>query len=185
MNDQDQEKLVANITWFNQFFGGIRQLYEIVVEMLSSTEFFPDDFALKNTNFYFPRQNWVPTIPSHYVLMVGGRRFALQLVAVFDIGLFGKPGLFDAEPSLVAVLHSQPSRYAYATDYALSVIGNRRIEIVDQTSGKFRGKITAKPPADFFSFQVPFDKFSPDKDPHDTVRQYLTDPIIEYLNDKH
>lgn len=182
MNDQDQSRFVANVRWFNQFSGGIRQLYEIVVEMLLPTEFLPEDFTLKAGNFYFPRQNWAPTIPPYYVLMIGGKQFALQILSVFDPDQFGKPGLFAVEPSIIIVLHSQPDRFGYITDYALKVIGNRGIEIAQQADGKVSGKINNKLPVDFFSFQVSFDKFSADQNSHEAVRQYIVDPIIEYLN---
>lgn len=180
MDDQDQSRFVANVKWFNQFFGGIRQLYGIVVETLP-TGFFPEGFRLKSTNFFFPKQNWAPTIPPYYVLMVGGKQFALQVLTVFDPGLFGNPGLFTAEPSVVVVLHSQPDRYSYLDDYALRVIGNRGIEISGQADGKFRGSINAKLPTDFFSFQVSFDSFSADQNPRDAVSADIVDPIIEYL----
>lgn len=184
MNDEVQSRFVANVKWFGQFFGGIRQLYGIVVESLPA-EFFPEGFKLKSTNFYFPRQNWAPSIPPYYVLMVGGRQFALQILAVLDPDEFGQPGLFIAEPSLVVVLHSQANRYGYISDYALRVIGNRGIEIAQQAdNNKYRGKINAKPPADFFSFQVPFDKFSTNQNSRNAVREYIADPIIEYLEEK-
>jgi hypothetical protein len=35
-------------------------VYEIVVKMLLASGFFPEDFALKATNFYFPKQNFAP-----------------------------------------------------------------------------------------------------------------------------
>lgn len=194
MNDQEQtrhdaeqrfrdamKQLVANVEWFNQFFYTIRQLYGIVVEMLLPTGFFPEGFTLKSTNFYFPRQNWAPTLPPYYVLMCGGEEFALQILAVFDPDLFSAQDHFDKEPSFVVVLHSQPSRYAYMDDYALRVIGNKGIENPQQADGEFEGSLNSKPPADFFSFQVPFDKFSTDENSREAVREYIVDPISEHL----
>jgi hypothetical protein len=35
-------------------------VYEMVVKMLLASGFFPEDFALKATNFYFPKQNFAP-----------------------------------------------------------------------------------------------------------------------------
>lgn len=180
MDEQEQSRFVANVKWFNQFFGGIRQLYGIVVETLPPG-FLPEGFALSSSNFYFPRQNWAPTIPPYYALMVGGKQFALQILAVFDPDLFGKPGLFAMEPSFVTVLHSQPDEASSIDDYALRVIGNRGIESVQQPDGKFRGKIKVELPADFFSFQVSFGRFSADRDPHDAVREYIVKPISECL----
>jgi hypothetical protein len=183
MNEEDRSRFVANVGWFNRFFGGIRQLYEIVVETLPA-EFFPEGFALNSSNFYFPRQNFAPTIPPYYVLMVGGNRLVLQFLAVFDQDQFGNPGLFAAEPSVVVVLHSRADRYGYVSDYALRVVGNRGLEIDQQADGKIWGKINAKLPADFFSFQVSFDKFSANKNSRDAVSEHIVDPIIEYIEEK-
>ncbi len=180
MNEQDQSLFVANTKWFNQFFGGIQQLYEIVVETLP-TGFFPENFTLKSTNFYFPTQRWAPTIPPYYALMAGGKQFALQILAVFDPDLFGKSDLFAAEPSFVVVLHSQPARYGFIREHARRVIGNQGIEIDQRTDGKVLGKIYANPTADFFSFQVPLEAFSADRNPHDAVREHIVDPIIGNL----
>lgn len=180
MNEQDQARFVENAAWFNEFFGGLRQLYGIVVETLP-VGFFPDGFVLKATNFYFPKQNSSPSIPPYYALMVPGERHALQILAVCDPAQFGTLGLFAAEPSIVAVLHSQPSRYSHITDYALRVVGNRGIEIYGQVGGGFCGKTNAKVPADFFSFQVAFDRFSVDQDPHDAVSTHIVGPIAEHL----
>lgn len=183
MNDRDQSRFVANIEWFNQFFGSIRQLYGIVVEMLLPTGFFPKGFALKSGNFYFPKQNWAPTIPPYYVLMCGGEQLALQIVAVFDPNIFNKQGPFALEPSFVVVVHSEAGRYSYINDYALRVIGNREIEIARRADGKFWGSMNSKPPASFFAFQVSFDEFSADQDSRDAARECIVDPITEYLGE--
>ena len=111
--------------------------------------------------------------------MAGGKQSALQILAVFDPDLLGKPSLITAEPSLVVVLHSQADRYGYIEDYALRVIGNRGIHISRQDDGKFWGSMNPKSPADFFSFQVSFGKFSADKNSRDAVREHIVDPIIE------
>ncbi|MDQ3507022.1 MAG: hypothetical protein M3494_03255 [Actinomycetota bacterium] len=180
MNDEDRTRFVANFNWFNQFLGSVKQLYGIVVETLP-TEFFPEGFSLKWGNFYFPKQNTIPSIPPYYVLMCGGRQFALQLVAVFDPDLFDKRGDFAVEPSFVVVLHSRADRYAYIDDHALRVIGNKGIEFTHQADGKFSGTMHSKPPADFFTFQVSFDKFSTDQNSREAVGEHIVAPIIEYL----
>lgn len=66
-------------------------------------------------------------------------------------------------------------------DHAMRVIGNKGIEITQRAEGKFSGTMHSKPPADFFSFQVSFDKFSTDQNSRDTVREHIVAPIIEYL----
>jgi hypothetical protein len=44
------------------------------------------------------------------------------------------------------------------------------------------GKFTTKFPADFFAFQVQYDKFSDNKNPKEAVRQYIIDPIFNNLD---
>lgn len=182
MNKKDQPRFVANIEWFNRFFADVRELYELVVETMPD-DFFPEGFALSAKNYYFPKQNSAPSIPPYYVLMVAGRQFALQIVAVFDPTRFGKPDHFTKEPSIVVVLHSQANRYSYIEDYALRVIGNRGIDVERQEGGKLWGTIS-KPQAEFFSFQIPLDRFSEERNPHDDVREHIVRPIEEELENR-
>lgn len=180
MNNEDQSRFVANVEWFNRSFADIRQLYGLVVEMMP-TDFFPAGFALAAGNFYFPKQHFAPTIPPYYVLMVGGEHLALQIVTVLDPSLFVRSDPFVAEPSIVVVLHSESGRYGFIEDYALRVIGNKGIGIERQDGGRLWGRINAKLPAKFFSFQVPLDRFSAERDPRDAVREHIVDPITEEL----
>jgi len=180
MNDQDQSRLIATVKWFNDFFNGIRQLYEIVVETLPQ-DFFAENSTLTSGNFYFPSQKYAPTIPPYYVLMLGGQQVALQILTILDPELFGNPDLFTKEPSIVVVLHSQTSKYGHITDYALRLLGNRVIEVTQKAEDKFWGRINAKLPADFFAFQVCFDKFSADQNPNDAVHEHIVEPINDYL----
>ncbi len=183
MNKEEQSRLTANVQWFNQFFAQIRQLYKSIVEGLPN-EFFPEGFRLAAKNFYFTKQHQTPSIPPYYALGVEGKEFALQVMTVLEADLFDRSGHFAVEPSIVVVLHSQASRYLWIDDHALRVIRNEGIQITRQANGKFWGKMNSNPPADFFSFQVSFDKFSADKDSRDAVREHIVDPIKEYLEEK-
>lgn len=180
MNEEEQSRFAMNVKWFNQFFSGLRQLYQIVVDTLP-TGFFPEGFVLSSGNFYFPRQNFAPTIPPYYVLMVRGKQVALQIVTILDPDQFGKSDFFAAQPSVVIVLHSQVDNFNSVEVYALRVIKNRGLEIAQRTYGSVQGKINAKLPAEFFSFQVSFDKFSADRNPHDAVLKHIVDPITTHL----
>lgn len=180
MNNQDQSRLIANIKWLNDFFNGIMQLYEIVIKALPQ-DFLAENNTLTSRNFYFPSQKYAPTIPPYYVLMLGGQQVALQVLTILDPELFGNPDLFTKQPSIVVVLHSQTSRYGYIDDYALRLLKNRGIAVTQKADGKFWGTINAKLPADFFAFQVSFDKFSTNQNPNDAVREHITDPINDYL----
>ncbi len=180
MDHGDRSRFVANVEWFNRFFADIRQLYGLVVETMPN-DFFPAGFALAAGNFYFPKQHFAPTIPAYYVLMVGGKRVALQIVTVLDPGLFVRSDPFVAEPSIVVVLHSEADRYGYIEDYALRVIANRGIDIERQDGGRLWGRINAKLPAQFFAFQIRLDRFSAEQDPREAVREHIVRPITQEL----
>lgn len=180
MNKEEQSRLTANVQWFNQFFAQIRQLYKNIVEGLPNEE----GFRLAAKNFYFTKQNQTPSIPPYYALGVEGKQFALQVLTVLEPTLFDRSGHFAVEPSIVVVLHSQAGRYLYFNDHVKRVIRNEGIQITRQADGKLWGKMNSNPPADFFSFQVSFDKFSADKDSRDAVREHIVDPIKEYLGQK-
>ncbi len=114
--------------------------------------------------------------------MVGGERVALQIVTVLDPGLFVRSDPFVAEPSIVIVLHSEADRYGSIDNYALRVIANKGIEIERQDGGRLWGRIQdAKLPANFFSFQVPLDRFSTERDPREAVREHIVEPITKEL----
>ena len=54
--------------------------------------------------------------------MIEGKRFAIQVLAVFDPDLFDRLGRFAAESSLVVVLQSKADRWNCIDAYALRVI---------------------------------------------------------------
>ncbi len=179
MKDRDRLRFRASITWFNQFFDGLRQIYQHVAELLPA-EYFPENYSLNLENYYFPDYKSAPSIPPYYALMLEGKKCALQVVSVLDPSLFAQNGRFLIEPSMVIVVVSQADKYARVDEFALQVIKNQNIEQVKKTGNIVRGKITGKFPADFFAFQVQYDRFSEDKKPEITIGSYVIDPI--YIN---
>jgi len=180
MNDEDKARFEANVKWFNQFFDDVKRLFESIVESLP-VDFLPNDFALSSSHFYYPRRNYGPSIPPYYVLMLGGKHHALQVMAVFDQTLISDQGPFVCEPSIVVVLHSLPRKYGWIRDYAENVIRNRRIEITENVDGKIEGQLHVKAPAQFFAFQVAFERFSADEDAQDAIREHILEPLVDYL----
>ena len=180
MKERDKARFHDNIIWFNQFFEGLRQIYEHVVDLLPA-EFFHEDFALNSGNYYFPRYKAAPSMPPYYALILEGRMYALQVVAVIDANLIAPSGPFIKEPSMITVIHTQPEKYGWINDFALNVIKNQNVELTTKEQGVVWGKIIAKFPADFLAFQVQYDKFSDNKNPQEAVRQFIVDPIIENL----
>ena len=86
MKEQDRARFTANIRWLNQFFDGVRTIYEMVENQLP-TEFFPAIATLTSDNFYFFRQKVVPSIPPYYALYRQGFKHALQILTIIDQNL--------------------------------------------------------------------------------------------------
>ena len=180
MKDRDKARFHDNITWFNQFFDGMRQLFEYTVDQLPA-EFFMEGFTLNSGNYYFPRLKAAPSMPPYYALLLEGKTYALQVVAVIDAYLFSHSGPFILEPSLIAVIYNQPEKYGWINDTALNVIKNQNIIITSTERRGVFGKINFKFTADFFAFQVEYDRFSDTTHPQMAVQKYIVDPIIAYL----
>ncbi len=127
MNDREKLRFRANISWFNQFFDGLRQIYEHIAELLPA-EFFSERYSPCMENYYFPDFKAVPSIPPYYALMLEGKKCALQVVSVIDEALFAQGGPFSAEPSMVVMVHSQADKYSRLDEFALQMIKNQNVE---------------------------------------------------------
>jgi hypothetical protein len=180
MKDKDKARFQDNIIWFNHFFDGLRHIYEHIVELLPR-EFFHEGFVLNSGNFFFPRYKAAPSLPPYYALLLEGKTFALQMVSIVDANLFAQNGLFIKEPSMITLIHTQPEKYGWIDDFALSVIKNQNVELTTKERGVVHGKITGKFPANFFAFQIQYDKFTDDQNLLEAVRQNIVDPIIVNL----
>ncbi|GAF86837.1 unnamed protein product, partial [marine sediment metagenome] len=97
MEDQETLKFRSNMVWFNNFFGGVKQLFDLVYDHISN-DFVSSEFELKSTNYHFPRQNYSPSIPPYYVLMVPGIKWAMQLILIVDEDLISQSSYFSVEP---------------------------------------------------------------------------------------
>ena len=180
MREQDQVRFRANLLWFNQFFDGIRVLYEMTVKQLPS-EYFPSVPAITNDNYYFPPQRIVPSMPPYYALLVEGLSHGLQLLTIVDAGLISRRGSFIHEPSIIAVVHTQANKNSWLDEFALNVIRNKKLQVLRITDGVIWGRIISKYPADFFAFQVTLDKFSESPDMLNAVSTYIIQPIVTNL----
>ncbi len=180
MKDRDKTRFHDNITWFNQFFAGMRQIYEFIVDQLPEN-FFHENFSLNSGNYYFPCLKAAPSMPPYYALLLEGKTHAVQVVSVIDAYLFSHDGPFILEPSLITVIHTQPEKYGWINDYALNVIRNQNVSITSKDLSAVRGKIIAKVPADFIALQVQYEKFSDSTHPQNAVRKYIVDPILAYI----
>jgi hypothetical protein len=180
MKERDKNRFRDNISWFNQFFDGIRQIYELSVTLLP-VEFFHVGFSLNRGNFFIPRYKIAPSMPPYYGLMLEGREYALQMVAIVDDKMFAPAGPFIVEPSLIVMLHNQAAKYGWLSEYALRLIKNQNLLQSENVAGTLWGKIDARYPAEFFAFQVQYDKFSDSRSLHEVVSQYIVEPILKNL----
>jgi hypothetical protein len=180
MKNRDKSRFEASMSWFNQFFDGLRQIYEHIPELMPA-DFFPEGFALNIENYYFPRHKAAPFIPPYYALIMGGREAAVQAIAVIDAGLFAPRSPFTVEPSIIVVVHTQAEKYAWVDEFAMKVIKLQNIEVIDHYEGIVWGKIMGMYPADFFAFQVKYDRFSESMDARTAIQRYLVKPIMDNL----
>jgi hypothetical protein len=180
MKDRDKKRFLSSMTWFNQFFEGLNQIYHHVVNLLP-VEVLPDGFSVNVENFYYPSLKTAPSIPPYYALVLPGRQAALQIISVIDADAITHGGLFHPEPCMVIVVHSLPDKYAWVDEFALKVIKGQETEQIRKENDVVWGKLTGKYPADFFAFQVQYDRFSDVMDPPQAVSQWLVGPILTNL----
>jgi hypothetical protein len=181
MNDDDKARFTSNYEWFSRFFDGVRQFYGLVIESLP-VGFMPAEFSESSGNYYFPRQNFAPTMPEHYTLMLGGREAALQIIAVFDVQLFTGLSRFAHEPSIVVVLHSQSSRCGYVQDYGLRVISGSGIDVEPgDAPTTLVGRINSTPEARFAARQIIFDRLSSPENVRDAIERDIVGLIAEVV----
>ena len=180
MKEEDRARFKANIQWFNQFFDGVRTLYEMIVNQLP-IEYFPTVSTITSDNYYFPRQKIVPSIPPYYALLVEGMKHSLQILTVVDAGLIARNGLFTHEPSIISVVHTQANKNSWLEEFALNVVRNQKVELIRKEDDIIWGRIISKYPADFFAFQVGLEKFSETSDPLEAVSQNIVQPVVENL----
>lgn len=171
MNDEDMSRFLANCQWFNQFFDGLRQFFGLIIKALPA-DFLPDDFSETAGNYYFTRINYAPTMPQFYCLGLPGNSQALQVIAVLDVGLFTALSRFRREPSIVTVIHSEPSKYMKIYDHGLKVVSGSGVDY-DPDSGEsmVSGTILASRPVRFAARQITLDRLSSAENVRQTIEQ--------------
>lgn len=168
MNIEDRDRFVQNREWFNGFFAGVKQIFERSSDMLSS------ELGLPNRGFYYPKTNFVPSLPPYYFVGLGGDNVALQIVAVFDPTIVRRP-FFNAEPSLFVVEHTDGGRHLYFDRYAGYVLGSGRLEEVSEGDGVLTGQIPGG--ARFHAFQIVLDYFMSGQDVDAEIKQAIVDKV--------
>jgi hypothetical protein len=172
MYEQDKERLVANVNWFNQFFGDLKQLLQAIAKRLSN------EFSLSSGSFYYPKSDYTPSIPSFYAIRQKGGSFAVQVYCILNPNLLEDQSAFIPEPSLVIVKHSRGDRALSLSDYGMRVIRNDLVELTGRgkmISGTIlggEGKGTR-----FHAFQVPLDPFIGNQNVDEVIRKEIIDML--------
>ncbi len=171
MDAQEQARFTANWTWFNDFFSGLKQLFDKTARLLRS------EFGLSAPKFYhYPQPRTQPGLPQYYIMGLGGERFAVQVFAVLDLTLLENQVEFVAEPSLVIVKHSRGDKALYLQDYGLRVIRGDGLADFRNEDGWVSGLILASKTR-FQAFQVPFDAFAAGKDVEAAIRESVVEVL--------
>jgi hypothetical protein len=166
MNTQDKERLIANITWFNEFFSDLKALFEMIAKSLSAE--FPE---LAEQGFYYPKSNDRLSIPPYFIIGLGDQSFAIQVFLLLDITMVEDQPAFAPEPSLIVVKHSRGDKYLWADNYGIRVMRNSQIKVTTQgqvLSGEIaggEGKGTR-----FHAFQVFLDPFVESGDTNEAIQ---------------
>jgi len=171
MNTQDMERFLSNIQWFNDFFDGVRHLFETITKILVSKS-----LAISRVGWYYEKSNHVPKIPPYYEMELKGNNFALQLFAVFDPQLLtNNQQAFNSEPSIVIVKHSREDRPGWVADYGLRVIKKDRITQEVFGENVIMGKMVGGDAngTQYFAFQVPFEVFGAGQDINLAIEQHI------------
>ena len=170
MDANDLEKYKANLDWFNRFFQNIKQLLDKIADHLSP------EFSQVGTSYYYPKANYVPSIPAYHLMGLGGENTALQIFALLDTEIIGNKEYFVPEPSLFIIRHSDKDKILYPGDYGLKVIHSSEVfsEIED---GVIFGLIPGKDGVSFQAFQVPLDLFAIDQKAEDIIQNRIVDVI--------
>lgn len=176
MQNEDQQKFVENLAWFNQFFDGLYQLFEKAAKLLSGNDW-PD----KRPLYYYPRSNFKPAIPPYYMMGIGLSGYAIQIFAILDPSLINSRSGFKTEISLIVVKHSREDKFGYVDEYGLNVIQHRSIQSASHKNNLFSGMIL-KHNTYFHAFQVPLDVFTEGRNMDNVIQAQIVEPTLQLLD---
>ena len=170
MDTNDLERYKTNLDWFNRFFQDIKQLLDKIADQLSP------EYKQVGTTYYYPKYNFVPSIPAYHLMGLGGENTALQIFAILDTEIIGNKDYFVPEPSLIIINHSDKDKFLYPGDYGLKVIhsSERFSEVED---GVIFGLIPGKDEVRFQAFQVPLGLFTIGQKVEDIIQERIVNVI--------
>lgn len=175
---QDFVRFETNREWFNEFFKGLKQVFDRTANAFGSH--LPD----MDVGYFYPKANTRPSIPTYYVLGVGCDGFAVQVYAILDHTILAGHPYFRAEPSFVVVKHSRGDRYLWLKDYGLRVITRERVtetraDPTVEVGVVVRGFIEHDPPTQYCAYQVPLDHFEEGQSLDTSIDRMFVVPVRE------
>jgi len=168
MDPTQRETFIQNREWFNQFFQGLRQIFDRTASKLAI------EHSLSSQSLYHPTLRPVPRIPPYYMVGIGGGEFAIQIYAILDVDMF-RNQFFQAEPSIVVIRHADSDRYLYIGDYGERVLGDGPLTATRVEDSVLMGFIRGRTP--FQAFQVGIEHFELGRD----LDQEIDTLIVERL----
>ena len=165
MNEQDRLRFAANYRWFNDFLRDLHHLFENISDKIPN----------RKRDWYYQKSNYLPEIPSYYMMGLTCDRVALQCFAVLNADLIAKQTAFKSEPSIILVQHSQPDKALYIEDYGLRVLKNKDITALAYPEDVVGGQILRPggQNTSYFAFQVLLDVFSVQQDIPTMIDQHI------------
>lgn len=177
MDQEDQDRFLQNVEWFNRFFEDVQQVFEKTARLLANRR------ELQAPSYYYGKSNNVPSIPPFYMMGVGGDGFAVQMFAIVDRSLLEGEAAFTPVPSLVMIVHSREDRVLWPSQVGLRIIENDRISIAGDEDGVLRGEIQDDPPNRFVAFQVLFDRLTDTNEVSSVIEEVIIKQAESFFED--
>ena len=176
MLPEDKIRFQENFQWFNQYFQDIRQLvkdiYETLVRELG--------YNAGNKGWYYPKSNYIPSLPPYWVIASGEKGFTLQIYLIQDTSLLSTHPLFTDDISLIFVKHDRSDKVLWIEEFGMRVIKNSGIKYNIINNKYISGEIVSNTPSTKYqAFQVPISAFTEGKDIH----QVILDEVVSVLKE--
>ena len=177
MDQEDKQRFLDNVQWFNDFFDDLHHLLTAISEALIR-----ESMATKRSLWYYQKSRHIPKIPKYYLLAMSAQDSAIQVFAVLDPDILKRQPAFINEPSMILIKHSRSDKVGYINDFGLRIIRNSAVAQEVLSEGIISGEISGGSGVGtkFLAFQVPFDEFSENKDPARVIENRIVKVFKEY-----
>jgi len=168
MDKETSNIFFQNVKWFNEFFDGLKELYDKISIILEK------EFELSEKSYYYYKPNDKPSIPSTYHLFLGGEEFKLNLAVLFNEDDI-KNKKFLVEPSIIVSVHDE----YFCIEVSSYVADLQDVKQIKEENNFISGILDWDTEVRFESFQVPLDLFLEYDDK--IVKEEIVSKISEIL----